>query len=32
MSWKFSKIYLKKGYVLAFQGDSVPFWRVKTVI
>ena len=31
MAWKFSKIELKKGCVLAFQGDSAPFLKVKTV-
>ncbi len=29
MTWKFSNIQLKKGAVLAFQGDSAPFWKAK---
>ena len=29
MTWKFSNIPLKKGAVLAFQGDSAPFWKAK---
>ncbi len=32
MAWRFSKIQLKKGCVLAFQGDSAPFLKVKTAI
>ncbi len=30
MAWRFSKIQLKKGNVLTFQGDSAPFWKVNT--
>ena len=29
MTWKLSNIQLKKGAVLAFQGDSAPFWKAK---
>lgn len=29
MTWKFSNIQLKKGAVLAFQGDGAPFWKAK---
>ena len=32
MAWRFSKIQLKKGCVLASQGDSAPFLKVKTAI
>ena len=29
MSWSFSTPQLKKGNILAFQGDSAPFWKAK---
>ena len=29
MSWRFSTLQLKKGNILAFQGDSAPFWKAK---
>lgn len=31
MFWKFPNVQLKKGTVLAFQGDSVPFLKAETV-
>lgn len=30
MSWKLRNVQLKKGNVLAFQGDSVPFLKAET--
>lgn len=32
MAWRFSKIQLKKGCVLVFQGDSAPFLKARITI
>lgn len=32
MAWRFSKIQLKEGCVLAFQGDSAPFLKARITI